>query len=101
MLLQSPPKKPPTKRVLKGVCHEIFDLYFFPQFELIWAPDKQAKVFSYSVSISLRYLIIKLKKFDSAVCRVKILGSTNQKNVLQFFSLLTDVQGWALCSSPF
>ena len=40
---------------LKGVWHEIFDLQFFSWLEPIWAPDKQAKVFSNSVSISPRY----------------------------------------------
>ena len=39
----------------KGVCHETFDLDFFPWCEPIWALDKQGKVFSNSVSISLRY----------------------------------------------
>ena len=43
-----------------------FFLWF--QFQPIWAPDKQAKVFSNSVSISLRYLITKFEKFDSVVC---------------------------------
>ncbi len=38
--------------VLKGVCHKIFDLQFFSGFEPIWAPDKQAKVFLNSISIS-------------------------------------------------
>ena len=41
---------------LQGVCHEIFDLQFFSWFKPIWAPYKQAKVFSNSVSISPRYL---------------------------------------------
>ena len=40
---------------------------FFSWFERIWAPDKQAKVFFTSVSISPRYLITKFKKFDSGV----------------------------------
>ena len=53
---------------LKGVCHEIFYLHFCSWFEPIWAPDKQAKVFSNSVSISQKYSITKFKKFDSAVC---------------------------------
>ena len=34
----------------------------------MWAPDKQAKVFSNSFSILLSYSITKFKKFDSAVC---------------------------------
>ena len=37
---------------LKGVCHEIFDLHFCSWFEPIQAPEKQAEVFSNSVSIS-------------------------------------------------
>ena len=41
--------------LLKGVSHEIFDLQFFSWFKPNWAPDKQAKAFSNSVSISLRY----------------------------------------------
>ena len=45
---------------VKGVCHEIFDLRFFHDSTPSWPPDKQATVFSNSVSISLRYLIIKL-----------------------------------------
>ena len=45
----------PMENGLRGVCHEIFDLHFFPWLEPIWAPDKQAKVFSNSVSISQRY----------------------------------------------
>ena len=45
---------------LKGVCHKIFDLQYFSWFEPNWAPDKQAKLFSNSVSISSRYLITKL-----------------------------------------
>ena len=71
----------------KGVCHEIFDLYFFPWFEPIWAPDKQGKVFSNLVSFSVRYSIAKFEKFDSAVW-VKILGLANQKICLQIFSFM-------------
>ena len=40
------------------MCHEIFDLYF-SMIRPIWAPDKQGKVFSNSVSISPRYSNIK------------------------------------------
>ena len=40
---------------LKGVCHEIFDLQFFSLFKPIWTPDKQAKIFSNSATISPRY----------------------------------------------
>ena len=53
---------------LKGVSHKSFDLYFFPWFEPIWAPDKQGKVFLNLVSIWLRYSITKFGKFDSALC---------------------------------
>ena len=42
---------------LKGVCHEIFYHHFFSWLEPIWAPDKEAKVFLNSVSISPRYSI--------------------------------------------
>ena len=28
---------------IKGVFHEIFDLFFFSKFESFWAPDKPAK----------------------------------------------------------
>ena len=31
--------------ILKGQWHKIFELYFFSLIELIWAPDKQAKMF--------------------------------------------------------
>ena len=40
---------------LKGQSNEIFDPQFFSSFGPIWAPDKQAKTFLNSVSISLRY----------------------------------------------
>ena len=40
------------------MCHEIFDLQCFSWFEPIWAPDKQAEVFS----ILLRYSITKFEK---------------------------------------
>ena len=56
------------KKGLKVVCHEIFYLYFFPWLEAILAPDKQGKVFLNLVSISPRYSITKLEKFDLAVC---------------------------------
>ena len=52
---------------LKGVCHEIFySIFFMIQTHL--GPNKQAKVFSNLDLISLRYSIIKLENFDSAVC---------------------------------
>ena len=57
-----------ARHFLKGVCHEIFDLQFFSWLKPIWAPDKQAKIFSNSVSISLRYSITKFEKIDFAVC---------------------------------
>ena len=31
-------------QLLKGQCHEIFELYFFSLIEPIWALDKQAKM---------------------------------------------------------
>ena len=77
---------------LKGVCHEIFDLYFFSWFKPIWAPDKQSKVFLNLISI--RYLTTKLEKFDSAVCmapRSQILGLVRPLFILQIFSFMTDV----------
>ena len=42
---------------LKGLCHQIFWPLFLPWFIPIWAPDKQAKVFSNSVLILPRYSI--------------------------------------------
>ena len=48
------------KKCLRGVCHKIFCLHFL-WFKPIWAPDKQSKVFSNSVTILLRYSITKLK----------------------------------------
>ncbi len=41
--------------LLKGQKHEIFDLRFFPSNEHTWAPDIHPKIFSNSVSNSLRY----------------------------------------------
>ena len=40
---------------LKGQCHEIFELYFFPLNEPIWAPDKQAKMVFLKNSCLRRY----------------------------------------------
>ena len=64
---------------LKGVCHEIFDLQFFSWFEPIWAPDKQAKVFSNGVLISPRIQIFKKlcgvhpsAESSSAVCNTPL-----------------------------
>ena len=62
--------------------------------EPIWAPDKQAKVFSNSVSISQRYSITKFEKFDSPFAAhhgVKILGLDNQKFVLEIFSYMIEM----------
>ena len=66
---------------LKGVCHKILDLHFFSWFEPIWAPDKQAEVFSNSVSISPRYSITKFEK---------ILVLAIPKNFLQIFSYMIE-----------
>ena len=57
-----------TDLSLKGVCHKIFDLQFFLWFKPIWAPNKQAKIFSNLVSILLRYSNFLKKESDSAVC---------------------------------
>ena len=76
------------------MCHNIFDLHFFSWFKPIWAPDKQAKVFSNSVSILPRYSITKFEKFDSAVCMtpgVKIVGLANPKKFLKIFSFMINV----------
>ena len=76
------------------MCHNIFDLHFFSWFKHIWAPDKQAKVFSNSVSILPRYSITKFEKFDSAVCMtpgVKIVGLANPKKFLKIFSFMINV----------
>ena len=57
---------------------------FLSWFEPIWAPDKQANVFSNSVSILLRYSITKFEKFDSGVCitpQSQNLSLSNSKNV--------------------
>ena len=51
---------------LKGQSHEIFDPQFFSSFEPIWTPDKQAKVFSNSVTISLTYSNFSMESTDSA-----------------------------------
>ena len=40
--------------ILKGVCHEIFDFFYFS--DSLWVPGKQAKIFSNSVLISPRYV---------------------------------------------
>ena len=46
---------------LKGLCHEIFYLHFFHDFNLNWAPDKQTiKYFRIWFRFSSRYLITKL-----------------------------------------
>ena len=53
---------------LKGVCHEIFYPYFFMIRTHIWASDKQANIFSNSVSISPRYSITKWSPRFAAHC---------------------------------
>ena len=57
---------PKQKIHIKGSVSRDFRPPVFLWFEPIWAPDKQAKVFSNS--ISPRYSITKFEKFDSAVC---------------------------------
>ena len=47
---------------LKGQSNQIFDPQFISSFVPIWAPDKQAKVYSNSVSISLRYSNFSIEK---------------------------------------
>ena len=79
-------------RNFKGNCHEMFDLHF-SWFESIWAPDKQAKVFSNSVSISPRFSITKLStrcaahRGDTKMFLVRV----NQHFILQIFSFIIDV----------
>ena len=51
---------------LKGQCHEIFNHYFLPWIEPIWAPDKQAKIIFRENSFSRRYSNLKFEKFNSA-----------------------------------
>ena len=41
--------------ILKGQCHEIFDLNFFALIEPIWASDKQAKMLFLKNSFLQRY----------------------------------------------
>ena len=49
-------------QTLKGQSNEILDPQFISSFKPIWAPDKQAKVFSNFVSISLRYSNFSIEK---------------------------------------
>ena len=49
--------------LLKGVCNELFALYFF-MIRAIWAPEKLLKIVL--VSISPRYFTAKIEKFYSA-----------------------------------
>ena len=46
------------------MCHEIFDLQFFSWFEPIWAPDKQAKVFSNSEFRIRKYFSVLIRGPD-------------------------------------
>ena len=69
---------------------------FFSWFELIQAPDKQAKVFSNLLAISPRYSIRSQKSKNWTLWwswhrRVKILGLANKKMCLQFFAFMIDV----------
>ena len=63
-----------TDLSLKGVCHKIFDLQFFLWFEPIWAPDKQAKIFSNLVSILLRYSNFLKNPRCASHCGVRLCG---------------------------
>ena len=50
---------------LNGSVSRDFQHLFWAWFEIIWAPDKQAEIFSNSVSISPRYSILKFENSDS------------------------------------
>ena len=52
--------------LIKGQCHEIFELHFFSLIEPIGALDKQAKMVFLKNSFSRRYSNLKFEKFDSA-----------------------------------
>ena len=69
-------------------CVTRFSTSIFSCFEPIWALDKQAKVFSNSVSISPRYSITKFEKFDSAVCLIQRSANFRLSNSKKFSSHL-------------
>ena len=69
-------------RLFKGSVSRDLRPPFFSWFNPIWAPDKQAKVFSNSLSISPRYSITKWDKKKFII---------NQYFILQIFSFMTDV----------
>ena len=69
-------------------CVTRFSTSIFSCFEPIWALDKQAKVFSNSVSISPRYSITKFEKFDSAVCLIQRSANFRLSNLKKISSHL-------------
>ena len=68
---------------LKGQCHEIFDLCFFPSITSTQAPDSYTKVISIMVSNSRRYSNRKLENRDSAVS----LSPRSQKNLFRHHTI--------------
>ena len=83
-----------TNSLFKGSVSRDFWPLFFPWFKPIWAPDKQAKVFSNLVSISPWYSITKFEKFNCAVCttlRSQNFRLSKSKSFLQIFSFMIDV----------
>ena len=59
----------PFASQLKGVWHEIFDLYFFSFIKYIGAPDKHPKTVLQNFSNSRRYSLTKFNFSHSPVCR--------------------------------
>ena len=82
-------------RILKGVCHKIFDLYFFRWFERIWASDKQGKVFRiwfrFREIFDHKVRIIRLRGVHDTVPRSKTVRFSKATFILQFFSFMIDV----------
>ena len=75
---------------LKGVCHEIFYL-FFPWFKPIWALINRVKVFSNYFSISPRYFITKFEKFEIWFSRFGVFNMQSPLTCLfQGFGLTED-----------
>ena len=63
---------------LKGTVQRDFRPQFISSFEPIWAPDKQAKVISNSVSTSLRYSNFSIAKTNS----VQYHTAQSKKNLI-------------------
>ena len=57
----------------------------------MWAPDKQAAVFSKYFSIPRRHSITKMSPWCAAQCRVRHFFLINQHFILQIFSFMIDV----------